>query len=202
MQTEKAGLTRKEKRLLTAAAVLGIFYLAFQFGFQPFYTQYNEKTERYDELSAEWQEIEARLNEEDRVRREHQDAKAAYEKIVARFEQSDADTDLSRMLTDYSRDNGFINPSQSLGEPVNFEIPGEGSGGENSFSTVTATMTFFGNVNNADYGIIGYRELKSLADAIKANRDVRISRVTFSVDSNRPVAVTFVVTLLNALEPA
>jgi hypothetical protein len=201
MQTEKVTLTTKEKRLLTAAVVLGLFYLAFQFGFMPYYTQYNEKTEQYEQLSGEWTMIEARFNGEDRIHREHDEALEVYEKALVYFERADADTDLSRMLTEYSRDNGFISPSQTLSEPVVFNVPGTEDGGASVFSAVTATMTFHGNPNNDQWEIgTGYAELKNLADAININRDVRITRFSYSpIESNRPISVVFIVILLDSI---
>jgi Tfp pilus assembly protein PilO len=189
MQAEKSMLSAKEKKLLGAAVVLGLFYLAFQFGFMPFFNEQKEKSEQYEELSERWRLVEIDLNREESVREDHDQAKAEYDVIRELFEQSDADTELSRMLTSIIQGSGLINPSQTLGNPVNFTVPGAEQIGESAFSTVTATMTFDGN----------YEQVKSLVDAIAGNKDISISQLSFSADSDR-VSVTFVATLLNALK--
>jgi hypothetical protein len=197
MQTEKAGITPKEKRLLIMAAVLGLFYLAFQFGFLPLYNEIREKTEQRDGLNAEWRTVETRLNSEAAVLSAYEEAKAAYREIEELFLRSDTDTGLSRMLTELVRNNGMADSNQALGNPVPFFIPGAENrpeGEESAFSTVTATMSLSG----------AYDSVKSLLAAVAADRDVSISRLSFSPrregDGSEQVAVTFVVTMLNGLD--
>jgi hypothetical protein len=192
MKTEKAAISRKEKRLLIVAVVLGLFYLAFQFGFLPLFNEYREKTELLRQLEEEWALIEMRLNGEALVRATYERAKEAYENVLTQFERTGADTSLSRMLTVLSQDSGFEKLSQTLAEPTALVIPGAG-GGEPSrsvFSTVTATMSFQGN----------YEQITSLVDAVGANSDVSINRLSFNSMDASTVSVTFVAVLLNSSE--
>lgn len=196
MQTEKAGISRKEKRLLTAAAVLGFFYLAFQFGFLPLYNDFNEKAERRDELSEQKQEVEMRLGSEAAVLAEHENAREAYLKIEETFLQAGITTDLSRMLTDLCRRNGFDVFSQNLGDPADFRIPGEDvPEGASAFATVTASMSVSGN----------YAAIKNLLDEVEREPYINIGNISFSPDHGESggeydrVSVTFVVTLLNGI---
>ncbi|MCL2002831.1 MAG: hypothetical protein FWG72_02365 [Oscillospiraceae bacterium] len=194
MQKEKTNLTPKEKRLLATAAVLGLFYLAFQFGFLPLYNEFKEKTERLEELNGEWAVIGARLNEEERVRGEHLRAKTAYGDIENRFVRTDTTTDLSNMLIMLCRNNNLDIVSQGLGAPAAFSVPGGAAHSVSAFSTVTTTMSVSG----------GYDSVKRLLDTVDASNAVHVSRLSFSpaFDAETPdrVSVTFVVTLLNGID--
>lgn len=199
MQTEKAGLSRKEKRLLAAAAVLGLFYLAFQFGFLPQYNEHREKTERYAELSEERRTVAERLNSEAEVMERYQNAKEAYREIEEPFRRTDTSTDLSRMLTELCVRNGLSVSSQSLGARDDFHVPREDGGrpaGESAFSTVTTSMAVNGS----------YEAVKRLLDEVESEQFISISRISFAPalygaeGESDQVTITFVVILLNGLD--
>jgi hypothetical protein len=196
MQTEKAGLSLKEKRLMVSAVVLGLFYLAFQFGFLPLFNDYREKTELRGDLSEQKSTVELRLSSEAAVIYGYENAKSAYLEIEGPFRLTGTSTDLSRTLTELCLRNGFSVSSQLLGNRVNFRVPreeGERTDGDSAFSTVTATMSVSGD----------YASVKRLLDEAEADNFISVSRISFEQDTDQEldkISVTFVVTLLNGLD--
>ena len=203
MQEQKAGLSKREKRLLLGAAVVGLFYLAFQFVFLPYYNSYNDKTTEYGELLMQRTQVENDLANEANVRKNNEEAKAKYAEIKLIYLLAGNNTDLGRRLTDICTDNGLKATGQKLETPVDFRVPradGEPPVGQAAFSAVTVPMTVSG-----EYGAI-----KRLLDIVDKNEDIRVSRVSFSMNRDTEdatpetvlerVTVTFVVTLLNGLE--
>ena len=197
MQEPKTGLNKREKRLLLAASVVGLFYLAFQFGFVPYHNQYTEKNEEYERLLMEKVRVEGILLGEDNVRNANGKAKEDYKALEAGYLLAGANTDLGRKLTALCTANGLGVESQTLNDPADFFVPREDDTkpeGNAAFSTVTVTMTVSG----------GYGSVKNLLDAVDKDDAVHISALSFSMDQGEDglerVAVTFVVTLLNGLE--
>jgi len=190
MQTvEKAGLSSKEKRLLLTAAFLGIFYLAFQFGFTPLYNEYKEKSEEYDRLIEEQARVQATLATAAIVREAHENAAADYKKIEADYLLVGADTDLSRMLTNLCRDNGLESLGLSFADPAALRLPGSGEM-EPAFYTVSASMNVSGS----------YADIRRLLDVVYEDNNVRITRLSLSPREDVTWAerfpLSFVVTLL------
>ncbi|MDR0325902.1 MAG: hypothetical protein LBI19_07425 [Oscillospiraceae bacterium] len=199
MQEQKAGLNKREKRLLLVASVVGLFYLAFQFVFLPNYNLYAEKTDEYNDLLIQQMQVRADLADEAGVRSTNEDAKARYRELEAIYLLAGKNTDLGRMLTGLCRDNSLSVTGYTLGDPSDFRVPREGGetpGGDAAFSAVTVPMTVSGD----------YDAVKSLLDAVDENSDIRVSRLSFSLHQEDPgaeleqVRVTFVVTLLNGIE--
>jgi hypothetical protein len=200
MQEQKAGLSKREKRLLLLVSIIGLFYLAFQFGFLPSYERHSGKTEEFDLLRMEKVRVEGVLLSEEHLRDANEQAGADYKALEETYLLAGANTNLGRMLSALCADNGLRVEGQSMGQPADFTVPGEDGGsaseGDRAFSTVTVTMTVSG----------GYEAIKSLLDAVDRDPTVRVSRVSFSLDRGdaeetglERVSITFEVTLLNSL---
>ena len=200
MQEQKTGLNKREKRLLIAASVVGLFYLAFQFGFVPYHGQYTEKTEEYEDLRMERIRVEGVLLGEENVRKSNEKAKEDYKTLEAGYLLAGANTNLGRKLTGICTASGLSVESQTLNDPAPFFVPREDDTkpeGDAAFSIVTVTMTVSG----------GYDKVKNLLDAVDKDDAVRVSNLSFSLNRGdgggeglERVEVTFVVTLLNGLE--
>jgi hypothetical protein len=193
-QQTKAGLTKRERTLILSAAAVGLFYLAFQFGFMPLNNAYIEKSAQLGDLESEQSQVKSDLELADRVRLMSAETAERYKEVVGLYLPTGSDTDLSRKLMDICRRNGMdVTGPQSWGTPIAFFPPKPAVEGETE-----ARVPAF-SVSSVPFTISGtYDEIKRLIDAVNEDRDLRISSLTFSPQGDG-VSVMFMVTLINEL---
>lgn len=197
MNTEKQGLTKREKTLLMMLACIGLLYVAFQFVFMPAYNQYNDKTEELQNLQNKEMEVRTTLATEENTKASHEKALGDYSDLKGMYPAILTTEAVGRLLNGLCVDNGLEYLNQKLSDPVVLTIPKKDADGKvtseekTAFSVVTATMTVNGN----------YTTLKSLLEAIEKLDYIRISRLSFNKGQFdevwEKISITFEVTMLN-----
>ncbi|MCL1807173.1 MAG: hypothetical protein FWG31_05670 [Oscillospiraceae bacterium] len=203
MQVQNTGLSKREKVMLLVVGVVGLFYLAFQFGFMPLFDKNGEKNTELSDLQFKKDELELNLRTEGYVIQSNTDAKAEYGFVASLYELTNSNTDLIRKMGKICEDNGLAVPSNLLdnakGLSIKMDIWDAETGkmvekdvDYSAFSEVTVRMEITGS----------YQSLKNLLDAVDNDPGIHVRDIKFNLnhaDLNEAmsVSVTFVVTLLN-----
>jgi len=197
MQTEKKGLSKREKVLIMVMVVFGVTALMIVFVIIPLYNQYNDKTSEYGALQDEKIIIDSKLATEAAIKDEHASIIMRHRADSIRYLNTSLSNEIGRMLTSLCESRGLQPISQQLSVPREFtkveRRPGEQATENGSaFLVVTAVMAVNGE----------YKDLKNLLDAVEDTEYLRISRVSFSKNmqslesSLDRISVTFEVTML------
>ena len=183
MQTEKKGLTKREKIMVLLLIIIGSLALMVAFVILPLYNQLNDKNDEYGALELEKSQIEVKLATETVARVNHTSLLMKLNRSSERFLNPSLSNEIGRMLTGLCETYGLQPVSQQLSAPKDFttvEIkPGaEKTESDSVFLIVSAAMTVKGS----------YEDLKNLLDAVERIEYFRISRVSFSANAAVPEA--------------
>ena len=95
----KQELSKREKILIFCAAVLALFYLAFQFGFLPMYTRYTEALAERERLAEEKAIIEENIANKPSIVDDNNNAREKFDFIIFLTPQIIANIDQMREAT-------------------------------------------------------------------------------------------------------
>ena len=163
MQTEKKGITKREKVLLIFMVVMGYTALMVIYVILPLNDNVHDRREDYQEAVIERMFTELLLAAEPNYRERHRISGLTFEDISSRFLNESHHSDIGRMLTQMIIDHGLM-PSDLW---VLSEIqPEHGS----AFLAVSVSTTFHGT----------YHNLKSLLDTVEEIEYLRVTHLSFN----------------------
>ena len=213
MQTEKKGLSKREKALLIIMLVFGSFALMVMFVVLPLYNQLNDKNTEYGYLETEKIQIDVKLAAEAVARDNYTNVYNTLKSNSERFLNPSLSNEIGRMLTSLCENHGLQPISQQLSAPKDF-VPAGAAGSGNSPGNISGNSSGNSSGNNSGEGSVflivsasmavkgTYDELKSLLDAVEEIEYFRVTRVSFSrntADTELPmdrISLYFEVTML------
>ena len=217
MQTEKKGLSRREKVLLIVMLVFGSFALMTMFVILPLYNQLNDMNTEYGYLETERMQTEVKLAAEAVARDNYTNVYNALILNSERFLNPSLSNEIGRMLTSLCERYGLQPISQQLSAPKDFvpagaggsgNVSGSNSGSNSSNNSGNSSGNNSGDgsvflIVSASMAVKGtYDELKDLLDAVENIEYFRVTRVSFSrntTDTELPldrISLNFEVTML------
>ena len=193
MQTEKRGLSKREKRLLMALVIIAFTAGMVLYIILPLYSLLHDEEEELGELVLERVQVDTSLAAESYIRDLRNTAAEQHDENSARYLNESLSNEIGRMLTVICEAHKLQPIEQKLSAPKDFAIEGsdEDENKESVFLVVTAAMTLYG-----DYG-----DLLRLLDYMTLIDYIRVSRVshTWSTDLERErdrITIDFEVTML------
>jgi hypothetical protein len=162
MQTEKKGLTNREKRLLLLMLVVGFSAGMIVYVIIPFFNRWQDETALYDELSMRRHQIESLFASAPYVRSNHTAALEQYDEARERFLNESHISEIARMLTRIILDHN-LSPIDLRMSPATLLTEWD------AFTIMPVTMTISG----------GYEDLKRLLDTVFLTEYLRITRLSF-----------------------
>ena len=174
MQTEKKGLSKRERFLLIAALAVGLLAAAVQFAILPLNSDLQDKNEQYSNMEFEKSKLDAQFASETAIRDNNSAAIGEYNSKSGMFLSESLSNEIGRLLTNLCENHGLSPSDLKLSAPKPFSMDEKGAetDAENAnksvFLTVTATMTVKG----------GYDDLKTLLDDVEQTAYIRVSRTS------------------------
>jgi len=169
----KQELSKREKILIFCAAVLALFYLAFQFGFLPMYTRYTEALAERERLAEEKAIIEENIANKPSIVDDNNNAREQFDFIKQDYPLLAADEEIDVVLTDLCVSNGLIPTMLRIDrppDPVQGAKKDEQDTEQQLFTVITVVMNVTGNIPS----------LLGLLDDIDGLPYIRISKMNYS----------------------
>jgi len=171
------GLSKREKILLFAAALVLILYLAIQFAILPLMSRYVEALQERNYLRTVQAKVDADIADRPNIEAEHQNAQQRFESIKQLYPILVPNEEIVTDLTNMCITNG-LSPTRlnitSPPYPAGTDENADGTASESLFTVITATMNVSGS----------YTSLTRLLDEVDSKQYVRVTNMTYTV--NRP----------------
>ena len=197
MQTDKKGLSKREKRLLMVMVVFGLFAVMVIYVIIPFYNELEDKSALYMDLEYEKIQIEMALAGEQRIANTHKDAFDEYNRASRRFLSESLSNEVGRMLTALCEDHELQPLSLNLSAPRIHTTGMEAVNDPDSVFLITsAIMTVRGE----------YDDIKGLLDTVGKSEYIKVGRLSFGWQTTGEftyldvITINFEVTMLEDLD--
>ena len=188
-------LSKREKILLFAAALLVIFYLAFQFAILPLFNRYMDDLDERNNLSIERMMVEHSISRKAEIRQSHTTAQEQFDRIKQEYPLLIPNEEIDPVLTNLCLSNDLI-PSTlrfigSVGIP---EAKGT-AGGEHDYLLTLVNVSM--NVTGS------YRSLLGLLEDVDSMQYIRITSLSYAAvrqagaAEDSRIAITFELTYVN-----
>jgi len=189
------GLTKRERILLFAAAVIVLTFLSISFVIMPMYENYTELSEKYDILVMEKMQTEVKIMNAPAIATNYSRAEERFNEINSDYPVDIPNEEIASILTAICQASGF-NSILSLAVSSQRTYPDENI---DAFYIVRVSMSLSGQ----------YDSLKNLIDILEEKDNIRISQLSFSVQqlttgsaASPNISVTFEMTILNKIDIA
>ena len=171
MQTGKRTLSKKEKRLLFGAGIIGFVLIMYMYVITPLNEQIESKTAEYETLSSQWRVIETQLRTENEIRESRDELMEQYYEVRDSYLDEALNQEIGREMTLMVREHDFLEVSQSISALSNFTSGG--ITGDPVFSVLPITMSVRG----------GYDEIKGILDTMEETPYNSI--ISFAISDSR-----------------
>jgi Tfp pilus assembly protein PilO len=167
------GLTKREKFLVFAAAVVAVVVLTANFAIAPMIRHIGELSDRHSILVMDKTQLDMKIMNEAAITRNHENSEEKFNGLNAVYPVDIPNEEIAGIITDLCHSSGFYSMrSLSLSGP-NY-IPAEGV---DVFYSVTVSVAVTGR----------YGAVKTLIDKVAEIDYIRLSQVVFT---NNPSVIT------------
>jgi len=175
----KMNISKREKILLFAVALLVILYLSIQFAIIPLATRYFDGLDQRSYLAQEKYEADDKLHNSQIIQMENEDAQKRFEDIKQEYPLLVPNEEIDTLLTNLCLKHYLRPTSLRISLPPEPTPPAEGEEPaeetpEALFTVVTATMLVTGK----------YESLSSLLDEVDTKQFIRITKLGYT--ASRP----------------
>ena len=168
----KKGLTKREKLLILVAGTGAVLFLAVYFVIIPLYNSWSDKQEEYQLLLDEKAEMEIKLSLAPMTRSGYDSARSTLNETSKRYPFVMPNEDLYGQLTILYRNCRLASSGLSVAPNATPYSPDQQAASQSAVVyTQTATLTLAGTYDN----------LKTFIDRIEAMDQLRINRISFSI---------------------
>lgn len=184
------GLSKREKVLISIAAVFALSFILFKFAIIPTYNNYMSKQEELDSLYYQKMLLEIKLQSEASVHENYDKAQKTYDAIIEQYPSVIPNEEIDRLLTGICLQNSMSVTSLKISNAIDYIMSQEESESKGisqnsaAFTIVKANMSLKGE----------YDSLKNLIDTVERIDYIRISQISYSrnkdTDSSS-ISITF-----------